>query len=216
MSENIIEEINEDLCSLNIKKMFDDVNQALTEGVKPMDIIKNGLIEGIYKASRQVHEGKIFLADIVYVASAVDLCSQMLIGGIKRSTNNKKFKSVVIGTVRGDRHQIGKNIAKYLLRSEGINVLDLGCDVSDDEFAKNSEVKDVGMVICIGTIDSSKKQLKSIVQKIRLYRNDVYIAAEGNAFDYNIVNEARANKYIKTFDEIVENVLEKIEIKEGL
>lgn len=216
MSENIIEEINEDLCSLNIKKMFDDVNQALTEGVKPMDIIKNGLIEGIYKASRQVHEGKIFLADIVYVASAVDLCSQMLIGGIKRSTNNKKFKSVVIGTVRGDRHQIGKNIAKYLLRSEGINVLDLGCDVSDDEFAKNSEVKDVGMVICIGTIDSSKKQLKSIVQKIRLYRNDVYIAAAGNAFDDNIVNEARANKYIKTFDEIVENVLEKIEIKEGL
>lgn len=196
--------------------MFDDVNQALTEGVKPMDIIKNGLIEGIYKASRQVHEGKIFLADIVYVASAVDLCSQMLIGGIKRSTNNKKFKSVVIGTVRGDRHQIGKNIAKYLLRSEGINVLDLGCDVSDDEFAKNSEVKDVGMVICIGTIDSSKKQLKSIVQKIRLYRNDVYIAAAGNAFDDNIVNEARANKYIKTFDEIVENVLEKIEIKEGL
>lgn len=216
MSENIIEEINEDLCSLNIKKMFDDVNQALTEGVKPMDIIKNGLIEGIYKASRKVHEGKIFLADIVYVASAVDLCSQMLIGGIKRSTNNKKFKSVVIGTVRGDRHQIGKNIAKYLLRSEGINVLDLGCDVSDDEFAKNSEVKDVGMVICIGTIDSSKKQLKSIVQKIRLYRNDVYIAAAGNAFDDNIVNEARADKYIKTFDEIVENVLEKIEIKEVL
>lgn len=214
MNKSILSKISEDLCDLNIKKMFDHVNEALAEGVKPMDIIQYGLISGIYEASIKVDEGKMFFADIVYASSAIDLCCKMLIGGIKPTTIDNKFKSVVIGTVKGDRHQIGKNIAKYLLEAEGINVLDLGCDVKEEEFVKNSKNKDIGMIICIGTIDSSKEELKSIVQKIRLYRNDIYIAVAGNAYDDNIVNEVRVDKYIRNFDEIVSYVLKEVEIKE--
>lgn len=192
------------MCRLRIKELFDTINKALGVGVKPLDIVNIGLLEGMKELSSKVSKGEAFSADIINASSAVNLCCRMLIGDINKELEPQKLKTVVTGTVKGDIHDIGKNIIKYLLRMQGIKVLDLGCNVSKENFLRAALEDEVGMVICSGTLQISANELKGIVDEIKSVKKDLYIFAGGAAFNSKIVNEAGADGYFKNIDDAVE------------
>jgi trimethylamine corrinoid protein len=118
----------------------DVATRALAAGVAPDDMLKNGFIPGIAKMGDLFERGEVFLPELVLAADAMtgaaDVCNAALPEGA-----GKKKAIVVIGTVQGDVHDIGKTIVVAFLRANGYEVYDLGRDIAADKFiAKADEV----------------------------------------------------------------------------
>jgi methanogenic corrinoid protein MtbC1 len=101
---------------------------AIEEGVEPKDILEKGAVAGIYEAGRSWQEGTYFLPDIILATEAYKEVMQRIEPLLKSGDVSYKGR-VVIGSVEGDAHDIGKNIVIALLRSASYEVIDLGADV---------------------------------------------------------------------------------------
>jgi methanogenic corrinoid protein MtbC1 len=107
-------------------------NRVIEEKLNPVDAVQNGLIKGIEELGRLWSEGEMFLPDVMMGADALQFALDILgpelakaeAAGVKRETKGK----IVIGTVKGDIHDIGKNIVSAMLTAAGYDVHDLGID----------------------------------------------------------------------------------------
>lgn len=114
------------------------VRKALDEGGKPQDILKNGLIAGMEVVGKRFKAGEMFLPEVLLSAEVMhkglDIVNPML-----AKAGHKGLGTVVIGTVEGDIHDIGKRIVGFLLEGTGYQVVDLGVDVKAEAFAQAVE-----------------------------------------------------------------------------
>jgi len=115
------------------KQVIKIVKEALASGLPPIDILEKGLVPGIQALGKLFRDGQAYLPEILISVRAmkrgVDELKPCLAG-----TNIYNKGTVVLGTVEGDLHDIGKNIVKLMLESNGLNVIDLGVDVPTDSF----------------------------------------------------------------------------------
>jgi trimethylamine corrinoid protein len=118
----------------------DVATRALAAGVAPGDMLKNGFIPGIAKMGDLFERGEVFLPELVLAADAMTGAADVCNAALPEGAGQKKA-TVVIGTVQGDVHDIGKTIVVAFLRANGYEVHDLGRDVAADKFiAKADEV----------------------------------------------------------------------------
>ena len=109
--------------------------QALEEGAEPLAVLEKGAVAGIYEAGRLWREGTYFLPDIILATEAYNVVSALTEPLLQASDVSRKGK-ILIGSVEGDAHEIGKNIVIALLRCASYEVIDLGIDVKTDLFLK--------------------------------------------------------------------------------
>ncbi len=109
------------------------VGTALIEGVSPKEILNNGLIDGMNIIGMKFKNNEVYVPEVLIAARAMyagmDLLKPKLV-----ETGIKNIGKVVIGTVKGDLHDIGKNLVKMMLEGAGFEVIDLGVDVSAEKF----------------------------------------------------------------------------------
>jgi len=128
-----LKELQEALFQGNILKVKKITQRALWEKIEPKEILEQGLIKGMAIVGEKFKNNEIFLPEVLLASQAMygglELLQPMLIkGGIKA------VGKVVIGTVKGDLHDIGKNLVAMMLRGGGFEVIDLGIDVSPEKF----------------------------------------------------------------------------------
>jgi len=120
------------------KEVEAQVNQALSQGADARDILKNGLIAGMEVVGQRFRAGEMFLPEVL-------LCAEVMHKGLDiidpllAKTEHEGQGKVVMGTVEGDIHDIGKRIVSFLLEGTGFEVIDLGVDVKADTFAQAIE-----------------------------------------------------------------------------
>jgi 5-methyltetrahydrofolate--homocysteine methyltransferase len=110
------------------------VDEALNAGIAPDDILGKGLVPGIQALGQLFKDGEAYLPEILISARAMRSGTEKL-RPLLAGTDIQAKGIVVIGTVEGDMHDIGKNLVKMMLESNGYDVHDLGVDVSADAFA---------------------------------------------------------------------------------
>ena len=128
-----LKELSEALFRGDVLKVKEFTQIALREEVEPKEILEQGLIKGMAIVGEKFKNNEIFLPEVLLASQAMygglELLQPMLIkGGIKA------VGKVVIGTVKGDLHDIGKNLVAMMLRGGGFEVIDLGIDVSPEKF----------------------------------------------------------------------------------
>ena len=128
-----LKELSEALFRGDVLKVKEFTQIALREEVEPKEILEEGLIKGMAVVGEKFKNNEIFLPEVLLASQAMygglELLQPMLIkGGIKA------VGKVVIGTVKGDLHDIGKNLVAMMLRGGGFEVIDLGIDVSPEKF----------------------------------------------------------------------------------
>ncbi len=111
------------------------VKQALDNEVPALDILEQGLVPGIQALGRLFQDGEVFLPEVLISCRAMDRGVEVLKPHLEEADTHKKGK-VVLGTVEGDLHDIGKNIVRIMLESQGFEVIDLGVDVPADRFVE--------------------------------------------------------------------------------
>lgn len=125
----------------NVKKL---VNSALEKNIKPLDILE-ALRKGLEKVGEKFEEQEYFLSDLIMAGEIMKDLLNILKPYLLSETSKVKGK-IVLGTILGDLHDIGKDIIKTLLISSGFEVYDLGIDVSPEQFVKKAKEVDADII----------------------------------------------------------------------
>jgi trimethylamine corrinoid protein len=112
--------------------------EAINNSIDPVEIVEKGLIQGITEIGARFERMEAYLTDMMMSADAMKAGMSIVLATIPREKIRRRG-TVVLGTVKGDIHEIGKNILSALLTAAGLDVLDVGCDVSASVFAEKAE-----------------------------------------------------------------------------
>jgi corrinoid protein of di/trimethylamine methyltransferase len=143
MSEDIFEKITNSIIEGDPEKTVALTQEALQTKLDPMTIINQGLVPGMDVVGEKFASGEYFLPNIVIAGSAMQQAMALLEPELKEGQQKlASYGSVVIGTVQGDIHEIGKSLVGTMLSANGFEVHDLGVDVTTDAFI--AKLKDTG------------------------------------------------------------------------
>jgi trimethylamine corrinoid protein len=138
MTQKIFEEAIKAIVGGDLDKATELAKRGLEEGIEPLDLMNNGFIPGIYEVGELFGSGKLFIPGLVKSADAMEKATAIINDAIPQEQETVNGK-IVIGTVEGDMHDIGKTIVVSLLRANGFDVLDLGRDVPPERFIEEAE-----------------------------------------------------------------------------
>ena len=172
MTEKIFEEAAEAI----VKGVADDAvalaKRGIDEGIDPLVLMEKGFIPGINQVGDLFEAGRLFLPALIYSATAMEKATEVINAAI---TSEEELVSgkVVLGTVEGDVHDIGKTIVVALLKANGFDVLDLGRDVSISRFIEEAEkfgANIIGSSTLLTTTMGVQKELEEELSKQGLRR----------------------------------------------
>ena len=139
------------------------VQQAIDEGVAPKVILEEGLLPGMSAIGEKFKNNEVFVPEVLVAARAmnqgVNLLKPLLAAdGVK--ANGK----VCIGTVQGDLHDIGKNLVKMMMEGKGLEVIDLGTDVSAETFVKTAKEQGCQVICCSALLTTTMNVMAEVVK----------------------------------------------------
>jgi len=138
---------------------------AIGEGISPADILNKGLVAGMNVIGERFKNNEVYIPEVLIAAYAMKAAMTVLEPKLVEA-GVQPIGKAVIGTVKGDLHDIGKNLVAMMLKGAGFDVIDLGVDVSDEKFvlkAKETNAKIVGMsTLLTTTMASMEKTVKAL------------------------------------------------------
>ena len=138
MTQKIFEEAIKAIVDGDLDKATELAKRGLEEGIDPLELMTSGFIPGINEVGEQFGSGKLFIPGLVKSADAMEKATAIINAALPQEQETVAGK-IVIGTVEGDMHDIGKTIVVSLLRANGFDVLDLGRDVPPQRFIEEAE-----------------------------------------------------------------------------
>jgi len=136
--EELFKKLSEAVIAADSQAVVDTAKQVIEKGIDPVEAIEKGLSKGAIAVGEKFDKMEIFLTGLMMAADAMKAGMDILLPHISKEKIVKKG-TVVSGTVKGDIHDIGKNILVALLRANGFDVYDLGVDVSTSKFIEEAE-----------------------------------------------------------------------------
>lgn len=167
MSQEALKDVLEAVVEGNVDAVAELTEKAVKAGIKPLDVLNNGLVKGIEVVGERFAEGDYFLPDLILGAKAMDVGINV-IEPLLTSEKREYLGRVLMGTVEGDMHDIGKNIVIMMLKSNGFEVFDLGVDVSSKVFVeKVKELKPqiIGISALLTTTVNKQKEIIELLQE---------------------------------------------------
>lgn len=157
--------MTECLVTCNTDKLTDLVNEALANDVPASDILNKGLIAGMDIVGEKMESGDMFIPEVLMAARAMGNCVEILkplLGDEEGAPN----ASVIIGTVKGDLHDIGKNLVAMMLESAGLEVHDLGVDIPPENFVEEIKKRNAVIVCLSALLTTTMPAMKDTVDAI--------------------------------------------------
>ncbi len=143
------------------------IEDALKEGMTPSDIIDKGMSPGMKEVGDRFARYEIYLPEMMMAAEAWESAMQILEPKLLESGGErKKMGRVVLGTVKGDVHSVGKNIVGAMLKMNGFEVFDLGVDVAASAFVNKAEEVGADIIAASALMSTTIPQQKSIIEHL--------------------------------------------------
>lgn len=168
--EEILEELRRAIETWNLVMARSSAQKALDAGMEPGDAIENGLAKGMVTISAMFDEAKIYLPQVLAASNAMEAALKVLEPAMKGANSFSKG-TVVLGTVHGDIHEIGKNVVVAMLRGAGYKVIDLGRDIPIEHFveaAKENNAEVVGASALMTTTIVGQKAIVELIEEEKL------------------------------------------------
>ena len=186
------------LSNLDHQESLNEVQKLVSAGGDPFEIIEKGIMAGMDIVGEKFQSGEYFLPELLLAARAVEACSSIVKPLIKDGQDRSKG-TIVMGTVAGDIHDLGKNIVITTLKSGGFRVVDAGVDVPVDEFIKavrTEEARILGLsALLTVTMVKMEEVIKALHDESDLAHVKVIIG--GAAVDQQFAESIGADAYGK-------------------
>lgn len=164
----LLEEISELLQQGRAKNVQEKVNQALSEGIKTKDILEQGLLAGMSIIGAKFKVNEVYVPDVLIASRAMNAGLEVLKPYLAAG-DVKPLGKIILGTVEGDLHDIGKNLVKIMFQGAGFEVIDMGVDVTAEKFVakiKEDHPQIVAMsALLTTTMVNMEKVVKAIVKE---------------------------------------------------
>ncbi|RKX75540.1 MAG: cobalamin-binding protein [Spirochaetes bacterium] len=177
-----------------VDKVSELVKKAVDEGTKPMDIINKGLMNGMNVVGQRFKAGEMYIPEVLMSAKSMtagmEIVKPLIVGGEMASKGK-----VVLGTVKGDLHDIGKKLVGMIMESAGIEVVNLGIDIAPEKFAdavREHKPDVLGMSALLTTTMLAMKDTIEVLKEEGL-RDQVKVLVGGAPVTSDFANEIGAD-----------------------
>ena len=190
------EEIKNSVITANIEKVEEHTKKAVEEGINPISIINDGLIAGMGIVGARFKDGDMFMPEVLMAAKAMQSGMDIVTPHISEEDMPTSGK-IVLGTVKGDLHDIGKNLVKMMLESSGFKVKDLGVDVPSESFVEAIKEEKPQILGLSALLTTTMMEMKEVIDALKEagIRDDVKVIIGGAPITEDFAEEIGADAY---------------------
>jgi len=176
------------------ERIRDLINNALSQNTPILDIVEKGLRAGLQQVGARYEAGEYFLAELLFAASILDEVMQFVEPKLDAQATQKKG-TVLLGTVRGDMHDIGKNIFKMMAVASGFGVQDLNVDVDPELFVQESKRIEPDILGLSCLLTTALPEIKVVIDMFNesKIKSQVKVLIGGNAVTKEFAREVGAD-----------------------
>jgi 5-methyltetrahydrofolate--homocysteine methyltransferase len=176
--------------------------QALEEGITPDDILNKALVPAMDRVGQKYTEKKIFVPQMLLSAKAMSVSMEHL-KPYFQSGEVKRKGTVIMGTVTGDLHDIGKNLCRIMVEGAGWEVIDLGVDVKPDQFASALDTHPDAIIGLSALLTTTMVNMSNIISTVRKKRPDAKVIVGGAPVNSDFAKSIGADGYGKDPQELI-------------
>lgn len=172
------------------------VQKAIDEGMDVKTILEEGLLSGMAIIGAKFKNNEVYVPEVLIAARAMNAGSELL-KPLLVSSGVKAKGTVVLGTVKGDLHDIGKNLVKMMMEGKGLEVIDLGIDVPAEKFVEKAKEAGAQIIACSALLTTTMPEIKNIVEEVEKsgIRKDVTIMIGGAPVTQAFCESVKADIY---------------------
>jgi len=170
------------------------VAQAIQEGMPVADILNKGLIAGMDVVGRKFKANEFYVPEVLIAARAMKWGMEVLEPELKKA-GVQPIAAIAIGTVKGDLHDIGKNLVGMMLQGAGFQVVDLGIDVAPEKFVDAVKTKGCQIVGLSALLTTTMPQMKNVVAALKESGLKAKVMIGGAPVTQNYADEIGADGY---------------------
>ena len=160
---SILTDISENLQHGKAKVVKELVQQAIDEGIPAQQILDEGLLSGMNVVGEKFKNNEVFVPEVLVAARAMNMGAALL-KPLLAESGVKASGRVCIGTVKGDLHDIGKNLVKMMMEGKGMEVIDLGTDVAPETFIKAAVEQNCQIIVCSALLTTTMGVMGEVVK----------------------------------------------------
>lgn len=161
----ILDDISTNLQQGKAKAVKELVQKAIDEGINVETILENGLLAGMSIIGEKFKNNEVYVPEVLIAARAMNAGSELL-KPLLISSGIKAKGKVVLGTVKGDLHDIGKNLVRMMMEGKGLEVYDIGIDVPADKFAEKAIETGAQIVACSALLTTTMPEMKTVLEAL--------------------------------------------------
>lgn len=167
IDEKILKEAKQTVIDHNKEKAVEIAEKIIADGVDPLELMNNGFIQGINEVGDLFGRGVLFLPELVLAADVMKTVTDIINDSLPSQETVEEKGSMVIATVKGDVHDIGKCIVVALLQANGYTVHDLGRDVDTDRIIEEAVKVDADIIGSSALLTTTMTRQKEIEQALK-------------------------------------------------
>jgi 5-methyltetrahydrofolate--homocysteine methyltransferase len=190
------DEINELLQKGKAKEIVEDVERTLSAGAAAADILQKGLMAGMNVIGEKFKNGEIFVPDVLIAARAMNRAAAVLKPALAQAGVQPVGKAIIC-TVKGDLHDIGKNLVKMMVEGKGIEVIDLGVDCSNEKIVETVQNSDAKVICLSALLTTTMLYQKEAIDAIKAagLREKIKVMVGGAPVTQSYADEIGADAY---------------------
>ena len=191
------EELQEAVIAADVDKVKDLVNALLIAGKNPLDIIAEGLGTAMAVVGQMMKTWDLFIPEVLRVAQAMSAGMEILKPVLIDDTSSMYTGKVVLGTVQGDVHNIGKKIVSTILESSGFQVIDIGIDIPADKFVEAVKREKPDILGMSALLTTTMPRMREVIDALKQYklRDKVRIMVGGAPITQSFADSIGADGY---------------------
>jgi 5-methyltetrahydrofolate--homocysteine methyltransferase len=168
MSDNqaILDKLSEAIVELDIDSIVELCKSAIEDGIQPYDIVINGMAKGMEIVGQKYEAGEYYLAELIMAGETMKEGMTFLEPHLAES-DMKKAGTIIVGTVKGDLHDIGKNVFVSLLKAQNYEVIDLGVDISPEQFIEAVKEHKPNLLAMSALLTTTMVEMENVVKQLK-------------------------------------------------
>lgn len=163
-ASSLIHEISVNLQTENANLLKELILQALEAGISSNEILNDGLLHGMSIVGEKFKNNTVFVPEVLVAARNMNMGTQMLKPYLTENSSKAQGR-ICIGTVKGDLHDIGKNLVRMMMEGAGLEVFDLGVDVAPEDFVRTAIEKDCSVICCSALLTTTMNVMADVVKE---------------------------------------------------
>ena len=188
--------LTEAIIKADIKKAAEETQKALDAGTSVQDILDKGLIAPMDEVGASFASGKMFVPQMLRSAKAMQECMAIIKPLFQEQEISFKGK-VVIGTVKGDLHDIGKNLVSMMMEGAGLTIIDMGVDISAEAFVDKVKESEANILAMSALLSTTMPGMKATIEALKTagLRDKVKVMIGGAPVSESCAEEIGADSY---------------------